>query len=152
MKHFKKIISLVLLANAVVYTGIVSAHTVTGFLGTATSSASATDVYSVDCGPTAKKVYLQVTDKAPRNVSSVSVLAVKGKNASRLLTDANEVDLLPSLGLTFLPANGAGGYTLLVIKSQSTTKGVEGYSATMHCLDATGKHTDTTEPVLVQNQ
>lgn len=151
MKNYKKIMSVVFLASTLGFVGVVSAHTVDGRLGSANSGAAATDVYTVDCGLSAKKVYLQVTDTAPKNPSLVSVLAVKGKSASKLLADTKEGDVLPSAGLTFKPVTGASVYTLLVIKSQSTTKGIQGYSATMHCLDAKGNHTDTTEPELVQN-
>ena len=49
MKNYKKIMSVVFLASAVGYTGVVSAHTAEGFLGKSTSKLSATDVWKLDC-------------------------------------------------------------------------------------------------------
>jgi hypothetical protein len=55
-----------------------------------------------------------------------------------LLTDTKADDLLPSASLIFRPASGAGVYTLLLIKSQSTTKGARSYYADVVCADANG--------------
>ena len=154
MKNYKKIMSVVFLASAVGYTGFVSAHTAEGVLGKSTSKLSATDVWKVDCGPLAKKLFLQVTDRGPKNASSlVSVLGVKGDSASVLITDINEGDSKPSAGVNFKPTNGRDIYTVIVTKSQSTNTGSQGYLVTMHCLDANNRHTvEGEEPYRVQNQ
>ena len=151
MKNYKKIMSVVFLASAVGYTGVVSAHSVSGTLGKSDSGAAATDVYQVDCGALAAKVALQVNDQAPTNPSLVSVLAVKGKSASQLITDPTE-NGVATPEVTFAPAIGKGIYTLIVTKSPSTKKGVEKYKATIHCNLANGEHTEKTEPKQVQDQ
>jgi len=151
MKNYKKIMSVVFLASAVGYTGFASAHSVSGTLGRSDSGAAATDVYQVDCGALAAKVALQVNDQAPKNPSLVSVLAVKGKSASQLITDPTE-NGVATPEVTFAPAIGKGVYTLIVAKSPSTKKGVEKYKATIHCNLANGEHTEKTEPTQVQDQ
>lgn len=79
-------------------------------------------------------------------------MAVKGQSASILSTDTNDGDGVASPGVTFKPKNGSGVYTLIVSKSASATKGIERYQATIHCLDAKGKHIDKEEPIQVQFQ
>jgi hypothetical protein len=153
MKSYK-IMLVVFLASALSYTSAVSAHTAEGILGKVNSKLSATDVWKVDCGPLAKKLFLQVTDTAPKNASSlVSVLGVKGDSASVLITDINEGDAKPSAGINFKPTIGRDIYTVIVTKSQSTNTGSQGYLVTMHCLDANNRHTvEGEEPYRVQNQ
>ena len=154
MKNVKKIMSVVFLASALSYTSVGFAHTAEGVLGKSTSKLSATDVWKVDCGPLAKKLFLQVTDRAPKNASSlVSVLGVKGDSASVLITDINEGDSKPSNKVNFKPTDGRDIYTVIVTKSQSTNTGSQGYLVTMHCLDANNRHTvEGEEPYRVQNQ
>jgi hypothetical protein len=154
MKSVKKIISAVFLVSAMGYLGVVSAHTAKGVLGKSTSKLSATDVWKLDCGPLAKKLFLEVTDQKPKNASSlVSVLGVKGDSASVLITDINEGDSKPSTSVNFKPTNGRDIYTVIVTKSQSTKAGSQGYLVTMHCLDANNKHTvEGEEPTQVQDQ
>jgi hypothetical protein len=156
MKNYKKIMSAVFLASAVCYVGVVSATSQTGGLGSSNSGDAATDVYTFECSLSTKSVFLRVKNERSLNTSSlVSVLAVKGNSASKLLTDTKADDQLPSASLIFKPASGAGVYTLLLIKSQSTTKGVRVYSVEVRCADANGGSSDSTRLSnfkIVQNQ
>ena len=140
MKNYKKIMSAVFLASAVCYVGVVSARAFPGSLGRSNSGDAATDVYTFECSLSTKSVFLRVkNERTLKNTSSlVSVLAVKGNSASKLLTDTKADDLLPSASLIFRPASGAGVYTLLLMKSQSTTKGFLHYYAEVNCADANG--------------
>lgn len=145
-----KILMLIGLLALISHATAVSAHSITQTLGSNKSGRAATDVYIVSCASGTDHIYFQVNDELPVHPASISIQAYKDSFATPLSTDAKDGDALGSPGYTF--KQGAGDYILLVDKSVSPKKGIEIYSAEVHCEDAAGGHTDESEPYMTQNQ
>ena len=148
----KKIMAASLLIAAG-YAGLAAAHTQSGALGSAASSAAATDVYAVSCSNNGSgapaKLFLQVKDLAPVLAPVISIQASKGTIASTQSVDIKDGDAIYSTGVYL--SGGAGVYSLKVNKFASTVKGLETYTAQFHCTTAAGVHTGTTW-VMTQNR
>lgn len=109
--------------------------TKTGAIGEATSSAAATDVWSVSCPTNAAQLTVSVRDTAPKNPALVSIQIKKGDAASTVSIDTSEAGVAYSKEVSL--AAGEGVYEVLVNKSESTKKGIENYSAKIACTTAT---------------
>lgn len=120
-----------------------------GTVGSATSGAAKTDVYSVTCGTGSAYLTVSVIDLAPVKPPLVSVQATKSTAASTLSTDTVDGDAKYSPVVKL--AKGAGIYTMKVNKSASTTIGAESYTAEFYCRDSAGAQTSTVWK-LMQNQ
>jgi hypothetical protein len=157
MKNSKKIITTALLLAAG-YTGLVSAHSVSGTVGISLTGAAATDVYNVTCtnngGGVPTSLYLHVKDLAPILAPIVSTQANKSTATTVLSSDTVDGDANYSPALTLTPSAAIGGtgvYTVRVNKSASATvKGAEIYTLEYHCQAGT-THTGTAI-ALIQNQ
>jgi hypothetical protein len=124
--------------------------TVSGSVGSATSGASATDVYAVTCGAGTSKFYVAVKDAAPAKAPVVSVQAVKGYLATPLSSDATDGDVNYSPAANV--AGSAGVFNLQVNKQLSSVVGAEAYTAEFVCVSAAGAKTTTSAAVIKQQQ
>lgn len=157
MKNSKIIITATLLLAAG-YTGLVSAHTVSGTVGSASNGNAATDVYQVTCSDAGDgsgvpdNLYLHVKDQAPVLAPLVSTQANKGTATTGLSTDSIDGDAVYSPAVTLKPTAGSGSgvYTVKVNKSASTVKGLEIYTLETHCQK--GLVHAGTAIALIQNQ
>lgn len=148
----KRLIGFAVLMSAAT---LVYAHGQEGSLGKATTTAAATDVYTVNCfddgegAGVPSKLFVHVKDRAPKLASLVSVQIVKSGLASALSVDAVDGDAGYSPAVML--AGGAGNYTVLVNRQLSAAKGIEYYSLEYHCENAKGIHAGT-EISMSQNQ
>lgn len=150
MINKKKIAATLLLMTG--FPGFSYAHTVSGTLGTSTSTAAKTDVYTVACfddgAGAPAKIYVHVKDVGA-NIASAQVNTqatyrspVTGAvTASVTSIDTTEGDALYSPGVTV--TGGAGPYAIIVNKTLATVAGVETYTLEYHCQTSTGVHTGT---------
>ncbi len=144
MKNSNIIITATLLLAAG-YTGLVSAHTVSGTVGSAANGNAATDTYAVTCYDAGdgsglpNNLYLHVKDQAPVLAPLVTTQANKGTATTVLSTDAKDGDAVYSPAITLTPpaGSGSGVYTVRVNKSASTVKGLEIYTLEAHCQKGT---------------
>ncbi|WP_052700477.1 hypothetical protein [Methylocucumis oryzae] len=123
------------------------AHEVAGFIG---KSALAVDLYQVRCfdDGTGATDYLavEISDQAPVKPSLLSVQVSKDDQV-RNITDLVDGDEAFSRPVKL--KGGNGDYVLSVDKTGAYE---EVYNLEVHCVTATGAHTGTTEPVLLQDQ
>ncbi len=134
------------------FSGFSSAHTVSGTLGTSTSAAAKTDVYTIVCfddgAGAPAKIFVHVKDvganiaSAQVNTQATYLNPVTGAvTASVASLDAIEGDAAYSPGVAV--TGGAGPYTLIVNKTLATVVGAETYTLEYHCQTSTGVHTGT---------
>lgn len=140
----------VLMVAAIVYSVMgmsANAHEQEGFLG---KSALAVDLYQVRCfdDGTGATDYLavEISDQAPVKPSLLSVQVSKDDQV-RNITDLVDGDEAFSRPVKL--KGGNGDYVLSVDKTGAYE---EVYNLEVHCVTATGAHTGTTEPVLLQDQ
>lgn len=157
MKLNRKMIVAALLAAG--FSGLASAHTVSGSLGSSTSTAAATDVFDIDCTNTsqgtAAKLFFQVRDNAtsPEKSTKLSIQVSAAGTTSALYTDTIDTDALytPNPGVSL--NKGAVVYRVTVSKnSVANVKGPETYSAQVHCQTSGGAHTFQPDPIWIQNR
>lgn len=157
MKHSIKLLLAAILA--VGFSGLASAHTVSGSLGKSTSDAAATDVFDINCTNTsqgtAAKLFFQVRDNktSPEKSTKVSIQVSAAGSTSALYTDTNDGDTLytPNPGVSL--NKGAVVYRVFVSKNRvANVKGPETYIAAVHCQTAGGSHTFQPDPTYIQNQ
>lgn len=131
---------------AVEHSGIASAHSQSGALG---SMARATDQYQVTCstdgGGATRRLALRVRDNAPVRTPVVSAQVRKGALATNT-TDAKDGNAAYSPRVYLNGGNGV--YYVMVNK---TRKGVEKYTLEYHCQTKSGGHTGTAI-ITLQNQ
>jgi hypothetical protein len=143
-----KNVSHTLLAVALMaVTGLASAHTQSGALGSTTSGGAATDIYSVSCyndgSGAPAKIWYHVKDLAPVLAPVISIQVESGGISS----DTVDGDANYSTAVTVAGTSG----NLKVMKSASTVKGSETYVAEFHCQTSNGTHTGTNW-TMTQNQ
>jgi hypothetical protein len=139
---FTKTIMAASFVGVLAYTGIASAHTQPGSLG---SGLGKVDYYLVQCAPDPAtltptgRLYIHVRDLAPLASPVVSILAIKD-NVAATSSDFTDGDANYSLAATPLGTDGL--WTVLINK---TSAAAEDYFAEIHCQSQDGTvHTDTT--------
>lgn len=155
MKNTNRLLTIVLF-GVISCTQFAQAHDLPGALGRKLSKAAATDMYTVSCfddgNGVADHLSVEVFDKKPRNPAQISaqiLLPATGAD-SGVAVDPVDGDGLPGEELTL--AGGDGPYQVNIAKTRSKRRGAEIYFVIFHCESATGVHTGTNEPELIQNQ
>lgn len=153
-----KISTLVILTSLFVFTGyssLISAHTLPGVVGKKKSKAPATDQYTVTCfndgAGEPSRLFVHVRDERPRNPALITIQAFNhvSQTTSPLSTDPVDGDAGYSPDAVI--GTGAGPYFVTVNKSRSKKIGAEIYTVEFHCQTASGEHTGTNEPEMIQN-
>lgn len=140
------------------FVSMVSAHEQAGAIGRKNSKAGGSDRYEVTCyndgNGEAHHLIANVSDRRPLNPAKVGIqmiLPATGETTA-LSIDPRDSDSLTSADVEIAGGNGPYQVNIQRIRTPKDKKGVEIYFVVFHCETATGTHTGTFEPVLIQNQ
>ena len=157
MKSINNAVTILIILLGFCYISVAVAHEAAGTLGRKTKKAGGTDISVVSCyddgNGAPDHLYMNVIDtRQPRNPAIISAQVVVPSTgaASGVVIDPVDGDAFPSAGITL--AGGIGPYHIHITKTRSRKMGIEIYGLNFHCETATGVHTGTEAPEVIQNQ